>query len=364
MRIGVIYGGNSLEHDVSIITGLQVLNNLDIKKHKVIPLYLNRENELMSFKKLNDIETYNKKLKNKPKFTLVTNKGVHHLMCLNRKFHKKRKIDLIFNCTHGFNVEDGTIASWLNFLNIPHTSSNLLSSSISQDKDYTKLIMRSINVDVLNWITIKEDEKNNISDLIKDINYPVIIKPSHLGSSIGIFIAYNKDELTDNIKQAFKYDNKVIIEQLLNNFKEYAISVYKRKNKLYCSKIEIINCNNEIFDFDEKYINHHKLIEHTFLEDSKLIDKIQEIAYRAYNKLEMNGIVRFDFLQDENNIYLNEINTIPGGLSNYLYKDQISFKLLLDEQIREALFQHQQKNKHIKNYKSSILNNTEISFKK
>lgn len=363
MKIGVIYGGNSLEHDVSIITGLQVMKNLDKKKYQIIPLYLDHNNELYSFRQLNDIKTYSKSFKNKPKFTLVNNKG-NNLVCINKKFKKRLKIDLIFNCTHGFNVEDGTVASWLNLLNIPHTSSNLLSSSICQDKDYTKTIMKEIDVKVLDWIVLKDNDKNKNIDLLKDLSYPVIIKPAHLGSSIGINIANDKVELIEKIKQTFLYDNKIIIERLLNNFKEYAVGIYKRKNKLYVSKIEIINIDNQIFDFNEKYINHHKYIEHQFLEDEKLINKITSQALKAYNKLEMNGIVRFDFLEENNEIYLNEINTIPGGLANYLFKDQITFKLLLDEQIREAFFIHQQKNKYFNNYQSTILKNTKITFKK
>ena len=364
MKVGVIYGGKSLEHDVSIITALQVMSNLDTNKYKVIPLYLTHENELLSFKKLRKIDIYSKNLARKPRYTIVSHKGVHSLMCLNRKFKNKQKIDLIFNCTHGFNTEDGTVASWLNLLGIPNTSPKILSSTISQDKEYTKIIMKGIGVKVLEYISINDSNLEKINELTKDLNYPLIIKPAHLCSSIGIQKVYNKDELNDKVKQSLMYDDKIIIEKYLKNFKEYSVAVYKRKNEIYISEIEEINTDNKIFDYEEKYINHHKENEHTFLKEKNLINQIKEYSKKAYLKLELTGIVRFDFLKDDNDLYLNEINTIPGGMANYLFKKQISFKLLLDEQIRETMFLFQQNKKYINIYKSSILNNKEIKFKK
>ena len=362
MNIGVIFGGRSVEHDISIITALQVINNLDKEKYKVIPLYLDHNNKLYVSSKLKKIDTFKKPLKLKAQFTIINTKGPR-IININRKFQFGKKIDLIFNCTHGFGTEDGIISSWLNMLDIPNTSCNLLSGSICQDKEFTKIIMREINVPVLECLTIKEDDRLNIDEIIKSIEYPVIIKPAHLGSSIGIYKANNKEELLERIKQAFIYDDKIIIERYLKDFKEFAVSAYKRKKDIIVSKIEQIDSTNEIFDFDDKYINHHKLIKHTFLENQDLINLLTTYVKKAYNKLELKGVVRFDFLMENKEVYLNEINTIPGSLANYLYKDQMTFKLLLDEQIRQTFYEHQNNKKYLKVFNSSILN-TDIKFKK
>ena len=364
MNIGVIFGGKSVEHDISIITGLQVIKNLDPIKYNIYPIYLTKNNYIICSKKLNSLENV-KKIGSKkgPKKKSKIIRGTASLFQLE-KLHKRKKIDLIFNCTHGFGAEDGVVSGILDFYAIPNTSSNILSSSIAQDKDMTKRILNTINVPMLDYLVIKKEDKNNLFYLTKDIKYPVIIKPAHLGSSIGIFTAKNQVELVENIKHAFVYDDKIIIEELLNNFKEYSVSIYKRKNEFQLSKIEELDINSEIFTFDEKYINHHKEVTHYFLKDKDFINQIYKMTIDSYNLLEMNGIVRFDYLYSDGNIYLNEINTIPGGLSNYLYKDKISFKLLLDEQVRETLYKFKKKNELLTTFNSNVLSNNNISFKK
>lgn len=363
MNIGVIFGGRSVEHDISIITGLQVINALDKNKYKIIPIFIDQNNNIYSSEKFKKLENIRKLgLKKGPNPNKRKIRGTASYQSL-KKLQKRKKIDLIFNCTHGAGVEDGIVSGMLEFLNIPYTSSNLMSSSIAQDKDMTKKVLKSINIPMLNHITIKYQDRRNISDLIKDLEFPVIIKPAHLGSSIGIYIAKDKHELIEKIKQAFIYDDKIIIEKLLTNFKEFSLAIYKRKYEYHLSNIEELSRDENIFTFEEKYINHHKEVIHTFLNDESLIKQINDYTTKSYKFLEMSGIVRFDYLYVNGNLYLNEINTIPGGLSNYLFKDKLSFKLLLDEQIREALFMHKKKNELLKSFESSVLKNN-ISFKK
>ncbi|MBR2890782.1 MAG: D-alanine--D-alanine ligase [Bacilli bacterium] len=364
MNIGVIFGGRSVEHDISIITGLQVIHNLDHNKYNIYPIYISKTNDVYYSKKFIDIEYFKKIKKIKSKYLIFKNVGGIGFLNVFKKFQNKKKIDLIFNCTHGQGVEDGTISSILDFLNIPYTSSGLLSSSISQDKDMTKRILKTIGVPVLDHIVLKDSERDKIFEKTKDLKYPVIIKPAHLGSSIGISCVNNQIELIDKIKLAFIYDDKIIIERKLTNFKEYSIACYKRKDHYQTSSIEVIDKENSIFDFNEKYINHHKDINHNYLENETLQNTLKKHTIDAYMLLEMNGIVRFDYLESEGNVYLNEINTIPGALSNYMYKDQISFKLLLDEQIREAIYVHNRKNKYLRNFESSVLTKNKIVFKK
>ncbi len=364
MNIGVIFGGRSVEHDVSIITGLQVINNLDKNKYKIIPIYLDHNNIMYYSKHFTNFDNFKNKKYFKSIYTLVNTIGGTYLQPITKKFQKRKKIDLIFNCTHGFGVEDGTVSALLQFLNIPTTSSKILSSSVTQDKDYTKIILKDINIPVVEYIVVKKNQTNNLKELTNNLTYPKIVKPAHLGSSIGINKANNQEELIEKIKHAFIYDEKVIIEPFLENFKEYAVAVYKRKNILHISNCEIINNTNTIFNFNEKYLNHHKTTKHIYLEDKDKLNQIKDYACNSYNKLEMDGIVRFDFIENEQKIYLNEINTIPGAMANYLFEEQLTFKLLLDEQIRQAFFKKEEDNSYLTIYNSNILNETKFNLKK
>lgn len=364
VNVGVLYGGSSTEHDISIITALQVMNNLDLNKYDIIPLYLTKDNELLSSKKLFNIDIYKQEINKKGiKYSLYRDKGVVWISNISRKFKNRKKIDLIFNCTHGFRVEDGTISGLLNYLKIPYSSPDVLSSSIAQDKDYTKQILSILKINTLDFITLKEENKREIYDIAKTLEYPVIIKPSHLGSSIGIKIANDYNELIDSINYAFIYDNKLIIEKYLSDSKEYSVALYSRKKELVVSRVEVITKNKDIFDFKEKYINSNKTIEHIYLDDDQEISsQIKDIAKNIYNKLEMKGIIRIDFIEQEQ-LYVNEINIIPGSLSYYLFKN-ISFKTLLDEQVRQMLYETKYHEKFKQFFETSVLYNNFKFYKK
>lgn len=364
LQVGVLFGGCSTEHDISIITGLQVMHNLDPKKYNIIPLYLTKDNEILSHRKLLNIDFYKQNIKTKGiTYTIYSNKGVGWLSNISKKFHFRKKIDLIFNCTHGYRVEDGSISGLLNYLKIPYSSPDILTSSICQDKDYTKIILKELKVPVLDYIVLKEKDKLDLEYYSRMIEYPVIIKPAHLGSSIGIKIAYDYNELLDGVNYGFIYDNKLIIEKYLNDSVEYSVALYKRKNDLIISRIEEISKTKEIFDFKDKYIDFNKTYNHIYLDDdSELAKKIKEISKKVYNKLEMKGIIRIDFIKSSD-LFLNEINTIPGSLANYLFKN-ISFKTLLDEQVREMLYEYKYNQRYKTSFETSVLNNNYKFYKK
>jgi D-alanine-D-alanine ligase len=363
INVGILFGGKSVEHDISIITALQIYENIDKNKYNVIPLYLNHNNEIYTGKKYFDLETYKKPIKDKP-YILTFYNGTHILQSLTQKFKKRVKIDVIFSSVHGMGTEDGTLAGYLEFIGIPYTSPSILGSSICQDKAYTKEVLKSINVNCLEYIVINDENKMNLLSLTKNLTYPKIIKPAHLGSSIGISVVNNQEQLIKEIQKALVYDNKIIIETFLENFKEYNIAVYKRKNNYLTSSIEIISKENTIFDFDEKYINHHKDMKHQILQNENLIKQIEEIAVKAYQHLELSGVVRFDFIEKDQ-LYLNEINTIPGALANYLFKDKnLSFSVLIDEQIKQAIYIYNKRRRLIKTFNSSVLTNTNKIVKK
>lgn len=363
LNVGIMFGGKSVEHDISIITALQVYENLDKTKYNVVPLYLNRQNEIYTGKKYFVLETYKKDIIDKP-YILTFYKGAHILQSLTQKFKKRLKIDVILNCVHGKGVEDGTVAGFLEFTGIPYTSPSILPAAILQDKELTKEFLKQHNVKVLDSIVINSDNKIQIYELTKNLIYPKIVKPAHLGSSIGIAKSDNQEELVKNIQKALAYDDKVIVEEYLENFKEYSVAVYRRKNNIIVSAIEEIKKEKTIFDFNEKYINHHKDISHTFIKDEPLVKNIEQLVSNLYKKLELSGIVRFDFIEKDE-LYLNEINTIPGALSSYLFKEKgLSFSTLLDEQIKEALYEYTKRSRLISTFQSSVLDTTSKLTKK
>lgn len=363
LRVGVLFGGATTEHDISIITGLQVLNNLDHNKYDVVPLYLTRGNEILSSKKMFSIEFFKTKINKKRIIYSLYSDGGVWMSNVFRKFKFRKKIDLIFNCTHGFGVEDGTASGFLNYLKISYSSPNVMTSSICQDKDFTKKFLKTLDIDVLDHITIKDGNIQNNLEKLKDIDYPVIIKPAHLGSSIGIKVVHSNNELLENLRNGFIYDNKVILEKYLDDSIEYSIAVYRRKQDIITSRIEVINKKYEIFDFKEKYIETNKLYNHNFIdEESNNGKKIIEIAKQIYDSLEMKGIVRIDFIEKEK-LYVNEINTVPGSMAYYLFKN-ISFKTLLDEQVRQMLYEEQINKRYKQSFQTSVLNNKYKFYKK
>lgn len=301
MNVLVVFGGNSFEHDVSIITGC-LMCDLLVGEYDIFPVYINQSNEMYYLKNC-DIETFREnKFNNKIDFI---KKG------FKSKF-RKYKIDVAIICTHGINGEDGTIKSILNFYDIPSLGSNLISSAVNMDKYFSYCILKENKINVVNSTFITKD------NLEHSINYPVILKPARLGSSIGIKICNNENEYLVNVLECFKYDNKIVVQEYLNDIVELNISLYENKNQIVTSQIEVIDKHKTIYSYDDKY-SKTDIKKRVFLKDEKLKNTITDIAIKTYKVLELDSIVRIDFILFNNEIYLNEVNTIPGSLSYYLY---------------------------------------------
>ncbi len=356
----VLFGGQSVEHDISVISAIQVMNNLDRNRYNIIPIYLNRDNVLINGPNLDKIETFANNLTNGKKYfpvTIVENQHRHYLISSNKKSFYKQKIDLIWPIVHGKGVEDGNIAGWLELLKIPFPTCNTKAAAICQDKHWTKVMLRSFNIKVLDEIVLYENNTINFNDL----SYPVIVKPASLGSSIGINKVKEESQILNAIEVAFKYDNKLIIEQCLENFREFACAIYKKGDKYIVSDIEEINIKEDIFKFSDKYEQKEKINNNCHiipaLISEQLASYIKSTTTEVYKGLELKGIVRVDFLYDNvtKECYVNEINTIPGALAYYLFEhDVINFASLLDENIKEAFLEKERKNNYQVSFPSSI----------
>ncbi len=328
-NIVVFFGGISCEHDVSVITGVLTLNSIDKTLYNPIPIYITKRGEWLYGKELFDVSFYKQndfsRLKN---VTLIS--GENTLYIRERRLKKIGDIFCAINCLHGLNGEDGTLAGLLKLHNIPLVGSSLFSSSLSMDKGFTKTVLKGLKVCTLPCVTVFKsdfikDYEQTILKVKQKFDYPLIIKPANLGSSIGVAVANDDSEIISKLKNSFLYDDKVIIEKYLQDFKEYNCACYKDDSGLVVSQVERPLSLDKILSFKDKYECYTGSLDREFPAKipEKLKNKIQSITEFVYNACEFSGIVRIDYLYYENTLYLNEINSIPGSLSYYLFTDTL-----------------------------------------
>ena len=299
-KILVLFGGNSFEHYISCLSAKTILENIDRKKYHVTAVGITKDNNWYIYNDNLDILT---KDWTKGKLTKITN------ICEYLK-----QFDKIFPIMHGNPLENGNLQGMLNMFNIDYVGTDLLGSIIGYDKDLTKIICEKYDIPQVPYLTITENKP-----LKKiDIPYPVIIKPAKCGSSIGINIANNIKELNTYIKEAFKYDNKVIIEKFIKA-RELECAVLEDK-KLKVSPVGEIKSVNTFYDYEAKYESDSELLIPAPI-PKELTKQIQDLSLKIFKVLELKTLSRIDFLYDYNNdiLYFNEVNTMPGFTTISMY---------------------------------------------
>ncbi len=374
IKVGVLFGGVSVEHEVSIISALQAIKNMDLNKYEIIPIYIDKKGVWHTGEILKDINIY-KDMDELKRFTneciLVNKENKFYLQTTGLFKRYKYEIDIIFPIVHGTNVEDGKLQGYLETINVPYVGSDVLASALGQDKVAQKAIYEVNKLPILPYIWFYDYEYNNDSEeYLKKINqlgYPVIVKPANLGSSIGIAVAKNEDELQKAIKEAINYDKKILVEKCLTDLKEVNISVLGNYQSIDTSLIEEVNNSHHILTFDDKYLNGNKTKGMSGSSrkipadiSKKMQEEIVDIAKKAFLALGNSGVVRIDFLIDNEikKVYINEINTCPGSLSFYLWElSNKKYSELLDELIKIGIRNYQYKQKKINSFDSNILSN-------
>ena len=374
IKVGVLFGGVSVEHEVSIISALQAIKNMDLNKYEIIPIYIDKKGVWHTGEILKDINIY-KDMDELKRFTneciLVNKESKFYLQTTGLFKRYKYEIDIIFPIVHGTNVEDGKLQGYLETINVPYVGSDVLASALGQDKVAQKAIYEVNKLPILPYIWFYDYEYNNDSEeYLKKINqlgYPVIVKPANLGSSIGIAVAKNEDELQKAIKEAINYDKKILVEKCLTDLKEVNISVLGNYQSIDTSLIEEVNNSHHILTFDDKYLNGNKTKGMSGSSrkipadiSKKMQEEIVDIAKKAFLALGDSGVVRIDFLIDNEikKVYINEINTCPGSLSFYLWEpSNKKYSELLDELIKIGIRNYQYKQKKINSFDSNILSN-------
>lgn len=364
----VVFGGKSCEHDISIISALQMMDNM--RNRNIIPIYISEKNEWFTGKELFNIETFKNKDYIKLKRVAVLPNDNRLYIYKRSKLVPKQKIDFAFIIMHGLNGEDGTMQGLFELANIPYSSSAVLSSSVGMDKEIMKKVFKANNIPVIDYLSFNEIAyKNNkkyvIDEIVNNIEAPYIIKPANLGSSIGISVCSTEEELISALDVAFNYDNKVVVEKAIERMKEINISVMGVGENIELSETEEPISWNKFLSFDEKYIKgglkSGNLDNMTRIMPAKITKKeqllIQDLSKKAFTCLNCSGLVRFDFIYDKEDkkIYLNEVNIIPGSNAYYLWDKKYSYTQLIDKIEDIGIFKHKEKNNKTYSYTSVVL---------
>lgn len=360
----VLFGGKSAEHEVSVITALQVLENIDRKKFKPFAIRLSKDG---LFEYLPSLRNKSQYFKIKPQTVIFGSDSKGSYFQVSGLLKKKNYIDVAYLAFHGGNGEGGQLQGFLETLNIPYTSPSVESSVITMNKVLTKQVLSSHGIKTVEGVNIcEEDIKRDVDEVIKNIKLklPVIIKPVHLGSSIGINIARTKVELKKHLLEAAHIDSEILVEKLITNFKEFNISVRSVGGKIQTSEIERPLSQDEILSFADKYQRGGKKTggmaslsrELPAKISKKLEDKLKDLAVQVFRAIRAKGMIRIDFMVTGNNIYVTEVNSIPGSMSYYLWEASgISFKKQITDLLHEAISDFEKlKSKHL-DYKSDIV---------
>lgn len=385
IKVGVIFGGESVEHEVSIITAVQAMNYMDQKKYEIVPIYISKDRNWYTGESLREMSTY-KDLSLVPtlaKEVTLTKKDDEFILQKKNGLFKGtvETIDVAFPIVHGKGVEDGSLSGYLETLGIPYVGPSMLGAAIGQDKVVQKQVMQASNIPVVNYTWFydyeyQSDEENIIKE-IKKLSYPVIVKPARLGSSVGIAVAKSDEQLKEAIEEAIKYDEKIVVEAMVKNLKEVDCAVVGNYQDMECSLIGEMLTDNDFLTFEDKYIgeggkggkkggaknqNGGKLATSGFRIPAELDKEIEEQIYKyskeAFRCLNLSGVTRFDFLVDTKakKVYVNEPNTIPGCLAFFFYTPKgKKYTKLLDEMITSAIKEYKSSKKKVTSFESNVL---------
>jgi D-alanine-D-alanine ligase len=356
LRIGVIFGGRSAEHEVSLVSATSVINALDKDKYDVVPIGISPEGRWLSSGEALGLLKQKSSIANLPEHVFVPDPHHKALMAINAEVTSSasKPVDVIFPLIHGTYGEDGTIQGLFELADIPYVGAGVLGSAVGMDKVIQKQLLKQAKIPVTPDCSFifehyRSKPKSHIAEIEKTLSYPLFIKPPNLGSSVGISKAHNRKELIDAIDLAGQYDRKILVEQGVKNAREIECSVLGNDDPVASIPGEVIP-SNEFYDYDAKYVDGKSKAEIPAKLPKAVVKKIQKYAVDAFRILDCAGMARVDFLvaRSTNRIFLNEINTLPGFTSISMYPklwqaSGLSYAKLLDKLIELALERHSAK---------------------
>ncbi|MDD8018551.1 MAG: D-alanine--D-alanine ligase [Bacteroidota bacterium] len=356
IKVGILFGGRSAEHEVSLVSAASVINALDKNKYDIVPIGITKDGRWLSAVNAVQLLKDHSPLESLPEHVLLPDPRKQSLVNVSQAFPlSAQHLDVIFPVIHGTYGEDGTIQGLFELADIPYVGAGVLGSAVGMDKVIAKQLLQQEKIPVTPGISFLYSEyvkkpKDYILSAEKKLHYPCFVKPPNQGSSVGISKAHNRVELIDAIELAARYDRKILIEKAVVKSREIEVSVLGNDEPQASVLGEIIP-SNEFYDYDAKYVDGKSVSVIPAKLSKALVKKIQLCAVKAFKILECAGMARVDFLVQKNGrFYLNEINTIPGFTSISMYPKLweatgISYSQLLDTLIQLAFERHEQKKK-------------------
>lgn len=388
IKVGVFFGGQSVEHEVSIISGIQAIYAFNKEQYDIIPVYITKKNTFYVGEAIAQIEEYKDipaLLKKSHQVILVQDGNKLNLIKYPmKKFGSSlyNTIDVAFPIVHGTNVEDGTLQGYFRTLCIPYVGPDVTSSAVGMDKYVMKTVLKDNNIPVLDCVCCNckqyQNESEQMMKLVESrIDYPVIVKPVNLGSSVGIKVAKDRGGLQDALDYAYQFADRVLIEKAIMNLKEINCSVLGDYEYAEASECEEPVTSDEILSYEDKYLSgsaskgdsgsksgmsslQRKLPAEI---SAKTRETIRKMAVETFQILNCNGVSRIDFMMDMDTeeIYVNEINTIPGSLAFYLWEPVgVSYAELLHRMIRLALKRNRENEQITYSFDTNILSGVKL----
>lgn len=360
-NVAVFFGGRSVEHEISVISALQAINALDKEKYNIIPVYISKQGRWYTGDNLLEIRNYRdmkKVVEDAVEVFMRPEYGDYNLYKASTGMFSKRnpvvaELHVVIPVLHGTNGEDGIFEGVLETIGIPYAGCNTLSSANGMDKITMKMILRESGIPVVDyvWFTDRQwlSSKDSIIDRVESkLGYPVIVKPANLGSSVGIGKASDRQELIAKIDNAEKFSQRIIVEHMIEQLKEINCSVLGDADEHESSVCEEPVKTGDILSYEDKYMGGSKTTSGMQASDRRvpadlpedMSEEIRRMAGETFRVLSCHGVSRVDVMVDEkdNRVYVNEINTIPGSLSFYLWEATgVAFPQLMDRLVQLAL---------------------------
>lgn len=379
INLAVIFGGKSVEHEISVISALQACEYINREKYEVIPLYMTKTGEFYVGEQIGNIERYKDislLLKESTRVLLLNENGkVNIVRYPMKKFGSNvlGSIDVAFPIVHGTNVEDGTLQGYLQTLGLPYVGCDVLASAVGMNKYVMKTVFKDNDIPVLDCACYNLVDFEDVEKLMNRIegkfSYPVIVKPINLGSSVGISKASDRAALEEALNLAFTFAQKVLVEPAIQQLKEINCAVLGDELEAEASECEEPLNAEEILTYEDKYTGGGKSKGGSkgMASLSRAIpanisgerrEEIRQMAVKAFQCLGCNGVARIDFMIDEetDKVYLNEINTIPGSLAFYLWEPLgLKYTELLDRMIQLALKRFRENEKLTFSFDTNVL---------
>jgi D-alanine-D-alanine ligase len=355
IRVGVLFGGRSAEHEVSLVSAASIIDALDREKYAVFPIGITPEGRWLSSQDAIKLLKEKSSVENFPEHLILPDPRKQGLVEINNSgVSEIQNIDVVFPVMHGTFGEDGTVQGLLELAGVPYVGAGVLGSAVGMDKMIQKQVLEAAKIRVAQGLSFlisefEQDQKKITLRIEEEIQYPCFVKPSNTGSSIGISKAHDPNELIDAVALAGQYDRKIIVEKSIEKAREIECGVIGN-DKPAASVLGEIIPSNEFYDYDAKYVDGKSTAIIPADIPKWAVRKIQYIACKAFKVLDCSGMARVDFLVQGNGskIFLNEINTIPGFTSISMFPklweaSGLSYSDLLDKVIQLAIERHRAK---------------------